>query len=226
MELNAPLHQRSTERLCFICLDGSEADEANNLVQCCTRCFTVAHTRCWREWRCSQASHARRARLSGNRVRMDPFICSICKSGSARLSGERVTVRWLESFANFATHTGHSIRFASGLFSALSGARNERAPDEETDSDTGEDFLEFIEEGGVNNMTLLLGNVRRFFLVNIIVIFCLILSVVICNDFGLIETSFMVMSSIIAILAYVILVTTYIFLRYERLLNHRRLVSG
>jgi hypothetical protein len=224
-ELHTPLHQRSAERLCFICLDGTESEESTKLVQCCTRCFAMAHSRCWSDWRRSQANHARRSRLAGNRISTDPFVCSICKSGSARLRGERVSIRWLESFAYFGSASSHSVRFASGLFSALTGARNERNSPDESSEVEEEDFLDSFEEGGLSFLSELVGDVRIFFSLNILLIFGLIMSVALANYFGFMEGSFVVMGAILAIIAYIFGLAAFIFFQYQRLLNRRQITN-
>jgi hypothetical protein len=123
------------ERVCFICLDDSNADE-DRLLPCCTRCCARVHQSCWMNWRSSQTSHARRARVSGIWSGPDPFMCSICKSGAARLENEIVSSRWLESFINVnrsAYTNNHSI---SGLFLALS-----RPPSDSDNEEDGEDDI-------------------------------------------------------------------------------------
>ena len=80
-----------TSRACFICLE-----DEGELVSCCSRCFGVAHRRCWREWRGSQRSAAGRSRAAGIGFR-DPFLCSICKSGKARIHDETVSRDWMET---------------------------------------------------------------------------------------------------------------------------------
>jgi hypothetical protein len=78
-------------RCCFICLD-----DEGELISCCSRCYGVSHSRCWKEWRNSQRNSASRRR-PGSSIRLaDPFLCSICKTGRARLIGETVTRDWIE----------------------------------------------------------------------------------------------------------------------------------
>ena len=76
-------------RTCFICLEEDE-----QLHSCCTQCFGVAHSRCWRDWRTNQRLSALRLQRQGGG--RDPFLCSICKTGRARLAGESVSREWLE----------------------------------------------------------------------------------------------------------------------------------
>jgi len=80
-----------SDRACFICLE-----DDGDLVSCCSQCFGVAHTRCWRECRTSQRSNAIRSRMTGTSSLRDPFLCSICKTGRARMQGETVSREWME----------------------------------------------------------------------------------------------------------------------------------
>lgn len=98
MEMQQLLLSEESTRACFICLE--EAEEENALVSCCTRCYGVAHARCWREWRANQRSVALRLRQSGGSGSFssrDPFVCTICKTGRARLVGEVVNREWIET---------------------------------------------------------------------------------------------------------------------------------
>ena len=222
------------ERLCFICLDGSETagDGGSKLVSCCSRCYAVTHPLCWTEWRGSQAHHARRSRLAGTRVNSDPFLCSICKSGSARIEGERVSVRWLEAFANFATQSGsHQVRFASGLFSALTGARDEArggrvriADADDEDDDDEEDFLDFMEaEHEANDPSFFCGNSRKFFVLNLLMILLFIIFDMVLDQLGIVETSYIVMASVLTAIAYIVVLSSYVMIRYQRIVNQRRI---
>ena len=80
-----------SDRACFICLE-----DDGELASCCSQCFGVAHARCWRECRASQRSNAIRSRMTGAGTVRDPFLCSICKTGRARVAGESVTREWME----------------------------------------------------------------------------------------------------------------------------------
>jgi hypothetical protein len=219
--------RRPIDRMCFICLDSGENDPTDKLIGCCTCCFAVAHARCWADWRVAQATHARSSRMNGSRLNADPFICSICKSGEARVHGERVTIRWLESFARFTSSVSHSVRVASGLFSALTGARNEntsldRGPDADGNDDEA-DFFDTLEDGGINELPLLIGNVREFFLVNISFVSSVSIIIVLLVRFSDFETSAIVMGTLILLFAYVVSISAYLLMRFQALTNHRRL---
>jgi hypothetical protein len=219
-------NDRRTERLCFICLDGSE-DSGDLLVSCCTRCYAVSHQGCWNEWRISQSHHAIRVRNAGNRVHSDPFICSICKSGSARVNGEKVTVRWLETFAQFSNYRSHSVRFATGLFSALSGARDEsQRRDSAVDESDEEDVAEFIESDFVdNNETVVCGSTRKFIIVNILIMFLLAISDIILIHYRIVDQSNLLMMSLIICYVHAVVVGTYVFALYQQASNQRRLYT-
>lgn len=222
------------ERLCFICLDNSDdsSDPDSKLVSCCTRCYAVTHPGCWRDWRSSQASYARRTRVSGNRLAADPFLCSICKSGAARIQGEHVTIRWLEAFASFGRRSAHQVRVASGLFSALTGARGEdirRPTTTDSDSDSSydeEDFIDFIETeaelGSRGALSVFFcGNSKKFFLANsVFIILFLVLNVVI-SEADWIEETYQILGATLTLCMYGVLVTAYIMLKYQRILNQR-----
>ena len=212
------------ERVCFICLDTSNNHESIELrlVGCCSQCYAVSHIRCWKEWRVSQATHARRSRVAGNRVGTDPFLCSICKSGAARLRGEWVSLRWLHSFANFGDDRGPRVRFASGLFAALTGAREEARSRPEIEEESDDDFLEYIENQSENDrVSFLCGDTRKFILVFIAMVTALAGSLVTLNQWGVLHSSFSLMTSVVILLGIVGVLTTYVLVRYNRLLNSR-----
>eukprot|EP00923_Selenidium_pygospionis_P015762 GHVN01027483.1.p1 GENE.GHVN01027483.1~~GHVN01027483.1.p1 ORF type:complete len:732 (-),score=162.95 GHVN01027483.1:377-2572(-) len=73
---------------CFICLDEeftAEGTTGGELVSCCTQCHAVIHRRCWRDLTKSQKLASIRARFLGHRV-PNLRICTICKTGYARIS--------------------------------------------------------------------------------------------------------------------------------------------
>ena len=164
---------------------------------------------------------ARRSRLAGNRVNADPFLCSICKSGSARIEGEQVSVRWLEAFANFANASGHQVRFASGLFSALTGARDESrwrgspTASEDEDEHQEQDFLDFV-ESDAGGSTLLCGNSRKFLAINLLLLLGLLIFDMVLDEAGIFETSYIVMFTIMVLLVYSASVASYVFIKYQR----------
>ena len=134
------------ERVCFICLDDNNA-ENDRLLPCCTRCCAMVHQSCWLNWRTSQSSQARRSRVSGIWSGSDPFMCSICKSGAARLEGEIVSSRWLESFMNVNRSSHTYNRNHSGLFLALTRSRTDSDIDEEEGEDDIGDVLSLFTTG-------------------------------------------------------------------------------
>ena len=98
-----------SDRACFICLE-----DDGELVSCCSQCFGVAHARCWRECRASQRSNAIRSRMTGVASVRDPFLCSICKTGKARVEGESVTREWMEVVLSAVISRGRSGRDDDG----------------------------------------------------------------------------------------------------------------
>lgn len=212
------------EGICFICLDGTEdlSSPDIRLVSCCSQCYAVTHIRCWKEWRLSQAAHARRVRVAGNRIGTDPFLCSICKSGAARLRGEWVSLRWLHSFANFGDDRGPRVRFASGLFAALTGAREENPTRPQDDEETDDDFLDYIEnQPDSERVSFFCGHTKKFLLIVFALASGISGSIVALNQLNVVETSFLLMVSVTIILAFVGAVTSYVLVRYNRLLNSR-----
>jgi hypothetical protein len=207
-----------TERMCFICLDGTESD-SDPLVPCCTRCYAVSHDKCWADWRSSQAGHARRLRLAGNRITADPFLCSICKSGSARVGGERVTIRWLESFANFGrSASAHQVRFATGLFSALTNARNETR----TSSSDEEDFFEFMDsEVGNGNSSFLCGNSKKFILINLLILTIGCIASMTISELGLVDGSILFLTGWIVFYVYLVILVGYGIWRFQTIMTRR-----
>jgi hypothetical protein len=218
---------RGSERLCFICLDGSSSEPSNHLLACCTRCFAAAHSHCWSSWRMSQANHARRLRISGTQINVDPFICSICKSGSARISGERVSRRWLEAFAFFGSLSNRTARLTTGLFSALSGSRNEQSVPSDTFQSTEEDsegdFLDFLEDADAERWVLLTGGVRRFIGINVFLATSVVISLLIMVQFFGFETSLCFILTLISAVTFFVSIGAYFFVRYERHMNVRRI---
>jgi len=86
------------ERACFICLeqDGPEGE----LVSCCSTCYAVVHASCWQDWRTNQRAVAMRSRLLGQNPAANPFLCTICKSGTAMAPGDaEADLGWAEAAA-------------------------------------------------------------------------------------------------------------------------------
>eukprot|EP00401_Gymnodinium_catenatum_P018085 CAMPEP_0117588930 /NCGR_PEP_ID=MMETSP0784-20121206/70123_1 /TAXON_ID=39447 /ORGANISM="" /LENGTH=264 /DNA_ID=CAMNT_0005390341 /DNA_START=15 /DNA_END=809 /DNA_ORIENTATION=+ len=82
------------DRHCFICLQDDDKD--NPLIRCCTTCYARTHIRCWREWRNNQRITALRSRLLGLRTQTNHLLrCTICKSGTAVVSGEEDGLEWM-----------------------------------------------------------------------------------------------------------------------------------
>jgi hypothetical protein len=136
-------------------------------------------------------------------------------------------VQWLEAFAHFSAGVRHPVRFASGLFTALTGARNESssmAAEDDEDPEREVDFLDFVEDGGVDD-TFLCGNNRKFVLINLLLVMGFLFFLTIVNQTGLIEPGYVIMCSVMVAVVYTVSLLTYIFLRYQRVMNHRRLMS-
>ena len=227
--LDMHAHNVPNERLCFICLDGTDdrSDVESSLVPCCSRCFAVTHPRCWKEWRRSQANYARRNRVAGNQINSDPFVCSICKSGSSRVTGELVSVRWLEAFASFSSSARNRVRVASGLFSALTGARQESHDEGDLGGDEEDqegDFLDFIEEEQERGSgTFFCGDSKKFHVINFVLLITFGACVVSADEIGVAESSYIMLLVIISVGVYVLVLATYIFVRFQSLANRRRI---
>ena len=127
------------ERVCFICLDDNNPAD-DKLLPCCTRCCAMVHQSCWVNWRRSQSSHARRSRVSGMWSTSDPFMCSICKSGAARLEDEIVSSRWLETFMDVNRSSYMQNANSSGLFLALTRPRSDSDSEDDEEDDVGDIF--------------------------------------------------------------------------------------
>jgi hypothetical protein len=226
-----PIEQQ--ERSCFICLDGRTdmKNPADFLLSCCSQCFAVAHRECWADWRGSQAGNARRTRITGNRISSDPFLCTICKSGLARVEGERVSLRWLESFTSLVSSTPNRLRAISGLFSALSGSLNgtiSRGGDSESTSSHFEedDFFDFIDAETENDSsTFLCGNSKRYFALNMLGISLILTLFAILGKSGGFDTSFVVMAAVLSLILYGVVFASYVISRYTRIVN-QRVVDG
>ncbi|VWU48614.1 conserved protein, unknown function [Hepatocystis sp. ex Piliocolobus tephrosceles] len=79
------------ELFCFICLENDLENGA--LVSCCSLCTGRVHVKCWYNLREIQKLSSLRSKLLGlNKI--DPLICSICKTGKARIKHEK-DMKWL-----------------------------------------------------------------------------------------------------------------------------------
>lgn len=84
------------ERTCFICLADDENSDAG-LVRCCTQCYTQVHAKCWKDWRNNQRITILRSHLLGLRVPRNQLLCSICKTGQAKVPEEDTSeLEWLD----------------------------------------------------------------------------------------------------------------------------------
>lgn len=166
--------------------------------------------------------HARRARVAGNRVGTDPFLCSICKSGAARVRGEWVTLKWLHSFVNFGEDRGPRVRFASGLFTALSGAREENGTGQQDNDEGEDDFFEYIENQPENDrVSFLCGDTRKFMIIMVILAASVVGTLVTFGKCGIVESSYLLMTAVGFFLAAIATLSSYVLVRYNRLLNSR-----
>jgi len=121
------------------------------------------------------------------------------------------------------------VRFASGLFSALTGARDERQSRQsiadESDSEE-EDFIEFFEnEIGDPSAQLLCGSNKKFVAINILLIFLFILTDIILIQFGIVDEANLLMTTLVVMYVWAIVIATYVYIRYQQSMNQQRLLS-
>ena len=82
-------HPPEDEKACFLCLESDQPDDP--LIACCSRCHARTHQSCWAEWRYNQRIASLRARLLGERGSGNSqLLCTICKTGQARIAAESV----------------------------------------------------------------------------------------------------------------------------------------
>ncbi|CAD2105736.1 conserved Plasmodium protein, unknown function [Plasmodium vinckei brucechwatti] len=79
------LEDEKTEFLCFICLEKNLKDFV--LYPCCSLCSAVVHKKCWYKLRRTQKLSSLRSKLLGLN-KLDPILCSICKTGVAKIEEE------------------------------------------------------------------------------------------------------------------------------------------
>ncbi|SCN63529.1 conserved Plasmodium protein, unknown function [Plasmodium chabaudi adami] len=79
------LEDERTEFLCFICLEKNLKDFV--LYPCCSLCSAVVHKKCWYKLRKTQKLSSLRSKLLGLN-KLDPILCSICKTGVAKIEEE------------------------------------------------------------------------------------------------------------------------------------------
>ena len=202
------LQSLPAERVCFICLDDNHLDE-DKLVSSCTRCHAMVHQSCWSNWRSSQASNARRSRVSGIWSASDPFLCSICKSGAARLEREIVSSRWLESFVDVNRSAYAVSRNTSGLFRALSIPRTRSESEDESEDDVS-DLITVRSLVGPNPF-------RDFPLLVVLfltVVFTMFAQIVVWRVYG-IDTQFLVLSLTVSFCVMSGIIASLVLYRYQ-----------
>ncbi|SBS91254.1 conserved Plasmodium protein, unknown function [Plasmodium malariae] len=79
------------ELFCFICLE--KKLENSLLLSCCSLCTACVHKKCWFSWRKTQKLSSLRSKLLGLN-KLDPLLCTICKTGTAKIEEER-DFNWL-----------------------------------------------------------------------------------------------------------------------------------
>ncbi|KEG03889.1 conserved Plasmodium protein, unknown function [Plasmodium vinckei vinckei] len=82
-----------TEFLCFICLEKNSKDFV--LYPCCSLCSAVVHKKCWYKLRKTQKLNSLRSKLLGLN-KSDPILCSICKTGVAKIEEEGDDFKWAQ----------------------------------------------------------------------------------------------------------------------------------
>merc|ERR1719487_382727 len=122
------------DRQCFICLQDEENEE---LVKCCSTCFARTHVRCWRDWRNNQRITALRSRLLGLRVQTNHLLlCTICKSGTAVVTGEEDGLEWMNELLCGGGEQGQSEDAGGANLGRLANAATGRQNDSDEDGDT------------------------------------------------------------------------------------------
>jgi len=177
-----------SERACFICLE-----DDGDLVSCCSQCYGVTHVRCWRECRSSQRTNAIRTRMTGGSSNVrDPFLCSICKTGRARVQGETVTREWMEVV----------------LSAVLARSTTRRGSDDNSQIDMVEDI---DEEGSQFCCT------RRCVLINLVIISGVIsISVTLISD-EVFSGSAVLLCTLFLLMQFLVVQITVGLARYRRL---------
>lgn len=84
--------------------------------------------------------------------------------------------------------------------------------------------MDFVEDGGIDG-SFLCGNNRKFVLINVLVIFGFMMSDVILCEVYPAQFSYIVMGSLILTVVYITVIISYIFLRYQRIVNQQRIVG-
>lgn len=143
------------------------------------------------------------------------------------MSDERVSIRWLESFANFArSATSHQVRFATGLFSALSGARDEaRSRESPIESDgSGEpedDFFDYIDSELEQGHSSLVSH--KFILINALVFGVLLLIYAALSELKLIDDELVFLTGLVTLCAYVVVLVGYVIWKFHKIMTRRML---
>mmetsp|Transcript_293 Transcript_293/g.999 ORF Transcript_293/g.999 Transcript_293/m.999 type:complete len:441 (+) Transcript_293:92-1414(+) len=122
-----PMAREGSDRHCFMCLGEDEPD--NQLYPCCTTCYARVHIKCWKEWRHNQRITALRSRLLGLRMQSNNLLrCTICKSGTAVVTGEEGGLEWMNDMLCAGTDGNAREVAVGGLAAAL--ARREESDGE------------------------------------------------------------------------------------------------
>ncbi|CAD7943438.1 unnamed protein product [Amoebophrya sp. A25] len=82
----SPADLSDSEGACFLCLEGDLRGDP--LAKCCTRCNALTHQRCWHEYRYNQRVASLRSRMLRESLPRSQMVCSICKTGEAKLARE------------------------------------------------------------------------------------------------------------------------------------------
>ncbi|CAD7954262.1 unnamed protein product [Amoebophrya sp. A120] len=77
---------------CFLCLEGDGENPRDKLLPCCTRCNAMTHARCWQEYRYNQRIASLRCRMLRVSLPRSQMLCTICKTGNAKISREEDAV--------------------------------------------------------------------------------------------------------------------------------------
>ncbi|GAW83768.1 hypothetical protein, conserved [Plasmodium gonderi] len=78
--------EEKSDLFCFICLEKNLED--SHLISCCSLCTACVHKRCWYSWRKTQKLSSLRSRILGLN-KLDPLLCTICKTGTAKIKDEK-----------------------------------------------------------------------------------------------------------------------------------------
>lgn len=114
------------------------------------------------------------------------------------------------------------MRFASGLFTALTGAREENGTGQQDGDGGDDDFLEYIENQPENDrVSFLCGDTRKFMIIMVILAASVVGTLVTFGKCGIVESSYLLMTAVGFFLAAIATLSSYVLVRYHRLLNSR-----